>query len=294
MAGAYLSQFDAVTQITQGMSGDEKYLVEKNGQRFLLRISPEQQYAIKEREYHRLSRLHQAGLPVPQCISFGKDPQTGKVFTLLSWIEGQEAEQILPKLSSEKQYRYGLLAGNILRKIHQFSETEEPAENWYDRYFSVIEPRLAAFQKEGILFEGSEKVLNFIEENKALLCSRPQCYHHSDYHTGNLIIHDGELYVIDWHTVDFDNIGDPWYEFNRIATELPMFAKGQIDGYFEQQVPEAFWRLFALYFSASAITSIVWAKHWAPKELDYIMDLNRRVVAMFDGMENPIPSWYRE
>ena len=74
---------------------------------------------------------------------------------------------------------------------------------------------------------------------------------------GNLIINEGKLWGIDWHTVDFDNIRDSWYEFNRIGIEYPMFAKGQIDGYFENQVPEEFWKLFSLYFATSAITSIV-------------------------------------
>ena len=101
------------------------------------------------------------------------------------------------------------------------------------------------------------------------------------------------MWVIDWHTVDFDNIGDPWYEFNRLGIEHPMFAGGQINGYFNQQVPEEFWRLFALYLAASAITSIVWAKHWAPEEFDNIMQLNRNVLDMFDNMTNPIPRWYR-
>ena len=50
---------------------------------------------------------------------------------------------------------------------------------------------------------------------------------------GNLIISsDRQLYVIDWHTVDFDNCGDPWYDFNPLGIEFPAFASGQIVGYF--------------------------------------------------------------
>ncbi len=33
----------------------------------------------------------------------------------------------------------------------------------------------------------------------------PLCHHHGDYHTGNLIVNDGKLYVIDWHTMDFES-----------------------------------------------------------------------------------------
>ena len=206
----------------------------------------------------------------------------------------EEAEKVLSKAPYCEQYAYGVQAGSILRKIHENSPKVDTAKNWYDRYFDVIEPRLEAFLQEGISFVGDERILRFIEENKNLLKSRPLCYHHGDYHMGNLIINEGKLWVIDWHTVDFDNIGDPWYEFNRIGIEYPTFAKGQIDGYFENQVPEEFWKLFALYFATSAITSIVWAKYWAPDELNSVMALNKSVLDMFDDMENPIPRWYRE
>lgn len=68
---------------------------------------------------------------------------------------------------------------------------------------------------------------------------------------GNMIYSPkGELNIIDWHTVDFENYGDPWYEFNRIGVEYSDFASGQIDGYFQDNVPEEFWELFAFYLSA--------------------------------------------
>lgn len=289
-----MSQFENVTKISKGMSADIKYRVEKDGVSYLLRVSDGKEYQTKKKEYAYLEYLNRANLPVPKCIAFEKSDNADEVFTLLSWVAGEEAERILPKASGSEQYTYGVQAGSILRKIHENSPKVDSPRNWYGRYFEVIEPRLEAFRKEGIPFEGSDRIMRFIEENKGLLKLRPLCHHHGDYHMGNLIINEGKLWVIDWHTVDFDNIGDPWYEFNRIGTEHPMFAKGQIDGYFENQVPEEFWRLFALYFATSAITSIVWAKYWAPDELDDILELNKRVLIMFDDMLNPVPLWYRE
>lgn len=285
-----IAQFQNVKKISKGMSGDEKYRVEKDGKAYLLRVADAGEFETKKREYDYLRSLGGAGLPVPGCFGFEKDGE--HVYTLLSWIEGEEAEKVLPKMDGNAQHEFGVQAGDILRRIHENSPADISG-NWHDRYFEVIEPRLDAFRNEGIPFEGSDKVLAFIEENRHLLKERPMCRHHGDFHMGNLIINGDRLHVIDWHTVDFENTGDPWYEFNRIGTEHPAFARGQVDGYFRNAVPEEFWRLFALYFAASAITSIVWAKYWAPKELDYIMDLNRRVVDMFDNMENPVPKWYR-
>lgn len=287
------SAFQRAEKITKGMSGDDKYRVEQDGKACLLRVADIGEYDTKKREYEHLLHLNAVGLPVPECLAFGKTGDGAAVYMLLSWIEGEEAETVLPQMDAGQQHAYGRQAGQILRQIHAHSPTVDASEDWYERYFEVIEPRLAAYRREGIPFEGSESVLQFIEDNRHLLKTRPLCRHHGDYHMGNLIICSDKLWVIDWQTVDFENIGDPWYEFNRLGTEHPAFAKGQIDGYFADAVPEEFWRLFALYFATSAITSIVWAKHWAPEELENIMSLNRSVVEMFDQMRSPIPKWYQ-
>jgi serine/threonine-protein kinase len=285
-------RFKETKEISKGMSGDKKYrCIDKEGNKYLLRISDVANYDMKKKEYDFLKKLNEADLPIPRCIEFGKDGEL--VYTLLSWIDGEEAEKTLPYMSEGKQYEMGLQAGKILRMIHEKSKIDELSQNWYDRYFDVIQPRLDAYHKEGISFEGADKITDFIEANKFLLKEREQCGLHGDYHMGNLIINDGKLSVIDWHTVDFDNIGDPWYEFNRIGAEHPAFASGQIDGYFVGKVPEEFWKVFALYFSTSAITSIVWAKYCAPTEMDYIMQLNENMLIWFDEMRNPIPTWYK-
>lgn len=284
-------KFDEVIEISKGMSGDKKYkCIDRNGNRFLLRLFDLEEYDRKLKEYEFLERLNKSNLPIPKCVEFEK--KEDYVYTLLSWLDGEEVEKILPCLNKKEQYEMGVKAGKILAKIHEATVLEENTTNWYDRYFAVMEPRLEAYRTEGMAFEGANLILDFIEENKYLLKQREQCGHHGDYHMGNLITKDGAVFVIDWHTVDFDNIGDPWYEFNRVGVEYPAFASGQIDGYFDGKVPEEFWKLFALYFSASAITSIVWAKYFAPHELNNIIQLNKNVLDWFENMNQTIPTWY--
>lgn len=290
----YLSQFEKYKQISKGMSGDEKYHCIKDGKEFLLRISAVDKYEDIKVEFERLRRMNSANLPVPEAIDLFQSDDRTKIFTLLSWMTGEEVDKVLPRMNIREQYEYGFQAGDILHKIHENSTVSESPPGWYERYFEVIQPRLDAYRRERIPFEGSENVFKFLDENKQLLSTRPIIRMHGDYHTGNLIVNEGKLYVIDWHVVDFDNLGDPWYEFNRLAIEYPSYAKGQIDSYFRHNVPDEFWKLFAFYLSSSAITSIVWAKYWAPDELENIMELNRSVLKMFDNMENPIPQWYRD
>ena len=288
--------FSTVKEIEKGMSGDRKYYIETiEGKKLLLRIAEVANYKSKKKDYDFLCRLNEAGLPVPKAMEFGMCEAGKSVYMLLEWMEGEEAEKVVPNMAEEKQYGIGVNSGQILRKIHDNSIITGVEQDWYDRYFEVINPRIEAYKSEGIPFDGAEDILSFIEENKDLLHGRRHCNIHGDYHLGNLIINDGEeLFVIDWQTVDFEGGGDPWVDFINIGIEHPAFAAGQIDGYFNHQVPEEFWRMLALYLSVSAITSIVWAKYFAPDQLDRVLELNRNVVGWYDKMNQVIPSWYRE
>ena len=59
-------------------------------------------------------------LNIPMClpIEFGLCNDEKIVYSLQSFIDGDEAEKILPELSKEEQYKFGITAGEILKKIH--------------------------------------------------------------------------------------------------------------------------------------------------------------------------------
>lgn len=285
--------FTKTKVVTKGLSGDRKFYLEtENGERFLARITECKKYERKKAVYEVMQKVSKIGIPMPMPIEFGYCENKNEIYTLFTWVDGEDAEKVLPKLSYEKQYCLGVRAGRILRKLHDNSVTK-CREDWKTRYLSVVEPRLRAFQNENISFDGSNKILDYLETNKRLLANRPQTFHHGDFHLGNMVIgKNGQFGVIDWDTADFENIGDPWYEFNRISTQVPAFASGQIDGYFENNIPDVFWNLFSFYIAGSAITSIVWAKYFAPKYMAEIMKLNMDIVRWHDEMKNPIPLWY--
>jgi len=103
------------------------------------------------------------------------------------------------------------------------------------------------------------------------------------------------LGIIDFDRADY---GDPWEEFNRItwcAAASRYFAAGRIDGYFNGDVPENFWKLFLLYISINLIGSIPWAIPFGEGEVAVMIRTARDVLSWFDeGMdaEIPIPNWY--
>lgn len=73
--------------ITKGWSGDKKYCVTTaNGTKYLLRISPMEQYEKKKNEFEMMQRVSALGVPMCQPIEFGTCDEG--VYSLQSWIDG--------------------------------------------------------------------------------------------------------------------------------------------------------------------------------------------------------------
>lgn len=282
-----------VKPLIKGMSNDKKYYIETaEGKHLLLRIAEFSEYEQKKIEYEVIKKAAALDIPVPQPMGFGICDGGNHVYTLLTWIDGEEVEKVLPTLLDTEQYALGKKSGEILKIIHKLPAPKY-LQDWETRYFFVMDERIEAFKAEGIPFDGDTAILSFLEKHRHLLKNRPQCRHHSDYHEGNMILSkDGKLHIIDWHTVDFENYGDPWYEFNRVNCNFPAFATGQIKGYFDGSPPDEFWILLAYYQAVSAITSIVWAKYFAPERLNEILLLSKDILRWYDNFQNIMPTWF--
>lgn len=128
--------------ITKGLSGDEKFYLEtEDGQRFLARICACSEYKRKSTHYQLLQKVSEIGIPMPMPVAFSYCEDKSKIYTLLSWVDGEDAQRVLPKLSQEEQYRFGIKAGRILRKLHDHSPVEckeeilklnRDIDLWYD------------------------------------------------------------------------------------------------------------------------------------------------------------------
>lgn len=198
-------------------------------------------------------------------------------------------------MDSAAQYRYGLDAGRILAKIHTIPAPSD-APSWETRFNAKIDRKIAMYEACELKYErGGDAFLEYIAENRHLLRGRPQSYQHGDYHIGNMMIDsDGVLTVIDF---DRDDFGDPWEEFNRIvwsAQAAPAFASGMVDGYFDGEVPLAFWQLLALYICSNTIGSLPWAIPFGEEEIQVMRKQAAQVLQWYDGMTNVVPTWYRK
>lgn len=287
------SDYTQVIPIHKGWSADKKYCVtDRSGQKYLLRISPAEQYERKKNEFESMRKVSALGIPMCEPIEFGACDEG--VYSLQSWIDGKDAEEVILTLSDGQAYRYGLEAGKILKKMHTIPAPAE-MEDWETFFNRKMDRKIKMYENCHLKYENGEALIEHIEKNRHLLKNRPQTYQHGDYHIGNLMIdRNGQMVVIDFNRNDY---GDPWEEFNRIvwcAQSSPWCATGMVDGYFGGDVPMDFWNLLALYISSNTLSSLPWAVPFGQGQIDVMVEQAKDILNWYDGMKNPVPNWYKK
>ena len=280
------------TLIEKGWSGDQKYCaITADGHKYLLRISTIERLERKRREYEKMGEVAQLGISMCMPVEFGTCNEG--TYSIQSWIDGVDAEETIMAMDADTQYRYGWDAGQILAKIHTIPAPSD-APSWETRFNAKIDRKIAMYESCELKYEsGGDAFLDYLSYNRQLLKDRPQSYQHGDYHIGNMMIDkDGVLTIIDF---DRDDFGDPWEEFNRIvwcAQAAPAFASGMVDGYFDGEIPMAFWRLLALYICSNTLSSLPWAIPFGEEEIKVMRKQAAQVLEWYDGMKNVVPTWY--
>lgn len=286
-------KWQIVEPINKGWSNDQKYYIQTvDGRELLLRVSDILQYENKKQDFEAIKQLDNLEVLIPHPVDFGICNNGQSVYSLLTWIKGRDAEYILPEMNSKEQYQLGVKAGKILKIMHQVPAAKNQI-SWSERFNRKINRNIADYEACGIRLKGADKIIEYIENNRYLLDSRPQCFQHGDYHVGNMIVtKSGELGVIDFNRLDY---GDPWEEFNRItwcADVSAVFASGRINGYFDYDVPALFFRLMALYIASNQLSSIPWAIKFGHEEVSTMLRQAENILKWYNGFETCIPKWY--
>ncbi len=281
--------------ITKGWSEDTKYCITaSDGTRYLLRISPLSKYETKKALFSMMEQL--AALNIPMCLPIDFGICGEGVYSIHSWIYGEDLETVLPLtsktlLSEKEQYALGLQAGRIVKKIHSIP-IPEPQEEWSVIFNRRIDMKIQEYYKCGMNLDGDDRMFAYIEKNRHLLKSRPQSYLVGDYNVMNMMYKNGALKIIDFERFD---IGDPWDEFNCIvwsAMASPHFATGQLHGYFNGEPPIEFFKLLPVYITVLILSLI---SSWAVTSefgRNVTLKLSQDILKWFDHMQNPMPTWY--
>lgn len=229
-----------------------------------------------------------------QPIDFGICNNGKNVYMLLTWIEGKDLEEVLSDLTEEQQYQLGRQAGKILKKIHSIDVDINDIPK--DTKKSKKLQQLSRYEESHVRIDGDEIAIKYVKENIDLIWKEKPVYMHGDYHPGNLIYTDnGLIGVIDFNRWE---VGDPYEEFYKlesfgIENSIP-YCIGQIDAYFDDQIPEDFWSTLAVYVAQASLFSIKWAEKFGQEDIDSMVVRCRMALDDYDNFETYIPKWYTD
>lgn len=282
-------------EINKGWSSDRKYLLkDKEGKKYLLRLSDISKKEEKEKEYEMLSLFSSLGFPSSSPIEKGITEDGKDFYMLLEWVEGEDMEKILPTLNKEEQYNLGSEAGHILSMIHSLpvKEEDKPLKTKKEKKLRQLEKYKLSVNR----IEGDEIYIKYVEDNIDSMWIEPPVYLHGDFHPGNLIYTPNKrVGVIDYNRWE---VGDRYEEFYKtesfgVNVSIP-YSIGIIDSYFNHSAPLSFWKAFAFYSIHAALYSIKWAESFGKDDIEKMTRIGKRILSDFGDLSSPIPSWYRK
>ncbi|HEY3250627.1 MAG TPA: aminoglycoside phosphotransferase family protein, partial [Ignavibacteria bacterium] len=269
-------------------------IVYLNEQTYLLRTFDIKYFNTKKNEYDALLKMKELDVKCSRPLDLGniKNHQIG--YMLLSYIEGNAAEEELPLYSEEEQYSIGLEAGRELSKMHQY-KTPPLIPSYYVRKTAKHKFNMNEYYDTEVKVKDDHKIISFIEENIGLIKGRPDVFQHDDFHVGNIIVSNKKLSgIIDFNRIDW---GDPVHEFMKTgffsaAVSVP-FSIGQVRGYYNHVEPDVnFWKLYSLYVAMCVFASVVWIRRTRPEETGQMIEKIYKVLDDHDYFEQIIPKWY--
>lgn len=282
----------SISPLSKGWSKDKKFILEgSNGDRFLLRISDRALYDKKERQFKLLTKLEGMGVCCSRPIEFGIAGD-GSVYTVLSYLDGTDGTEAVPAMSDGEAYRLGLEAGEVLHRLHGLIIPRQNV-SWWESYRKKMPKKIDALLSCGYRLPIQDEIISYYEDNCFLMENRPLVFAHGDYHLGNMIVKDGRIGII-----DFDKCGtaDPYDDFkpfcwNVICSEY--FETGLINGYFDNHVPDDFFRILKFYTAESLISHIPWAVTFGEEEIKTAQRIAEYQMLWYDGFSLEIPTWYK-
>jgi len=290
-----LSAIENVEYLPKGFSQDTKYVLSECGRpRYLLRMSHLKLRDRRRKEFDLLRKHHDRGIQCSEPLLFGVDETNGVCYLVVGFIEGECADEALPKLSENLQFDIGLASGRELRRLHELP-CPDRSFDWASHRWAKCMRNVNEIAEIRIDFPRRLEIERYVDRNRHLLDGRPVRFQHDDFHPGNMILRDGRLAgIIDFNRWDW---GDPIHDFYKLPwfgfpVSVP-FARGQVTGYFPEGVPSPFWPLYNLYVAMSFHASVCWAYRNERNEMEWWLDRIRDIIDTHDLATGCPPSWFQ-
>lgn len=281
-----------IKPLNKGWSKDKKYILEsKNGQRYLLRISDASLYEKKKSQFELLQKIKALDILCSEPIEFGV-LENGDVYLILSYLEGEDGEVAISKMTDLEAYHLGVEAGKVLKKLHQVP-IHLPQETWWEKYLQKKDKKIEALMNCGLRIPMQEEIIAYYNAHYSLMKTRPMQFAHGDFHLGNMIVKEGKIGIIDF---DKNGIADPYDEFKPFCWNVmrsEYFETGLINGYFDNEIPDDFFEILKFYTAESLISQLPWSISFGSQEIETARKVANLQMQWYDHFKLDIPTWYK-
>ncbi|MBZ9623776.1 aminoglycoside phosphotransferase family protein [Clostridium sp. FP2] len=291
---SYLTKYkvENIKPVIKGYSNDEKYLLQlNNNMSVLMKVSNIKDYNRKKQEFYYLNIQYNNGVKCSKPLEFFILEKSNVCITILTYLEGKSGDEVLPLLPKEIQYSLGYEAANELRKIHEIKPSE--TFNWYKKRWEKYQLKKKQLFELGCSFYKQDKIENYIEDNFRILRGSCIRFQHDDFQPMNIIINGNELIgIIDFNRFDWGDPIEDFFKLPKYTNEISVqFSKGQIDGYFNCNVPDMFWRKYNLFVALNFHASMI-GGHDAYNQLDKVRERQVKIFNTHDFETHGAPEWY--
>lgn len=280
-----------IEPLTKGWSKDIKFYIEDiHHQKFILRISDASLYEIKLKHFNLLKEIDNLEINTPTPYEFGKLDDE-RVYMILSWVDGEDAKKIVPTLNEKEQYLLGKKAGKILNKLH--SIPIDTKDTWGDIYKNKISRKISRAKDAPIKHKHLDVFIDYVLNHMHIVENNPMRLQHGDYHIGNMVVtQDLELGIIDFDKMDIADPIDDFKPFVWNVKKSNAFETGLIDGYYDNIIPDSFFKMLALYAAESCIGHVPWAITFGDEEVKIAIEVLDNIYEWYQGFSLTIPTWY--
>lgn len=280
-----------VEPLLKGWSDDKKYIVYTEDLKYLLRVSNISLYNKRLEQFNLLKEVEKLNLNTPKPISFGKLNDT-EVYMLLSYVEGVPAQEYILNVTDDEAYKLGIEAGNILKKLHSIKVNID--ESWYQKYKNKLDKKIKAYLASNYKHNNSELILSYYKENLELMRNREYSFTHGDYHLDNMVVDNGKLGIIDFDKMKYS---DPYDDFKPYYWSVSInkhFEIGLINGYFNNNIPDNFFKILKYYTAESLISHLPWAVGFGDEEIKIAYSMADNIFKWYDNFKLEVPLWYKK
>lgn len=192
----------------------------------------------------------------------------------------------------DKQYKLGVEAGKILKKIHSFKSIV--ISDWYSVRFGKYLSTYEKYKQYGINYKYERQIDEYIKTNVHLLKGKQVSLVHGDYHVGNMILSPEQtIIIIDYDQFDWKAPIEDFYKLGVFSRNISIpFCRGQIDGYTGNNPSSEFWEMYCLSMAMTSFLSLLWGKMRSEEMYAHRKSLCDTLVQDHNCFRDRIPKWY--